>query len=179
MQRLSNNYAQYNKALMRLLISFLIALCILSCRKHNPEPDYPKAVNFPTTTCIRTTNNLDTVQQMIVGTYDWAYTFYQAWRQPAEIWTPQNKRLTYRYIFRPNSEVEYYENNKLQWTNNYVVDYEFKVSTYQLDSATMVIINDKTSGQRMQYFRASLCNDSARFYNPYSSIDVVRYFGRK
>jgi hypothetical protein len=164
---------------MRLLLSILIAFCILSCRKNNQEPDLPKAVNYSTTTCIRTTNNLDTVQQMIVGTYDWAYTFYQVWRQPAEIWTPQNKRLTYRYIFRPNSEVEYYENSKLIWTNNYIVDYEFKVSAYPLDSLTMVIINDKITGQRKEYFRAYLCNDSASFYNPYSSVDVIRHFKRR
>jgi len=165
---------------LSFLILFLISL--VGCKKDKNDMNdlnLPIAIKYPTMSCLRKTNNIDTVKTMIVGTYDWAYTFYRPWRQVAQIWTPQNKGLTYRYIFKPNEEVEYYENNKLQWTNNYVVDYEFKVSTYQLDSATMVIINDKTSGQRMQYFRAYLCNDSARFFNPYSSIDVVRYFGRK
>ncbi len=164
---------------MRLLISCLFALSLLGCGKNYTQPDLPTSINYQTMTCIRKTNNLDTVKQMIVGTYDWAFTHYQAWRQPAEIWTPTNRYLTYRYIFRPNNEVEYYENRRHIWTNNYTVDYEFTVTNYPLDSATNTIITDKITGQRMQYFRAYICNDSAKFYNPYSSVDLVRYFRRK
>lgn len=164
---------------MRLIFSILILIGLLSCKKDKNETNLPKAVKYPALSCLRKTNQIDTVKTMIIGTYDWAYTFYRPWRQEAQIWTPQNQGLTYRYVFKPNSEVDYYEDNKLQWTNSFVVDYEFKVSTYQLDSATIVVISDKTTGQRMQYFRTYLCNDSARFYNPYSSIDIVRYFARR
>ena len=164
---------------MRLSFLILILISLASCRKEGNETKLPTAIKYPSMSCLRKTNQIDTVKAMIVGTYDWAYTSYRPYRQEAQIWTPQNQGLTYRYVFKPNAEVDYYENNRLQWTNNYTVDYEFKVSTYQLDSATMVIIYDKTSGQRVQYFRAYLCNDSAILYNPYSSVDIVRYFGRK
>jgi hypothetical protein len=179
MQRSLKEYGQVANNIMRLLFFILLFASIAGCRKNDGRLDLPKSIRFPSTNCTRKTNHLDTVKQMIVGTYDWAYTFYRQWRQPAEIWTPQNKGLTYRYVFRPNSQVDYYENNKLVWTNDYVVDYEFKVSTYPLDSLTMVIINDRVSGHRKEYFRAYLCNDSAIFYNPYSSVDVVRHFGRQ
>ena len=164
---------------MRLFLFISILIGLAACKKDSYETNLPTAIKYPAMSCLRKTNQIDTVKTMIVGTYDWAYTFYKPWRQEAQIWTPQNQGLTYRYIFKPNAEVEYYENQKLQWTNNYIVDYEFKVSTNPLDSATIVIINDKTSGQRMQYFRSYICNDSTIFYNPYSSIDVVRYFRRK
>jgi hypothetical protein len=165
--------------MIKLFFSIIILIYFVGCKKDSNEINLPISIKYPAMSCLRKTNHIDTVKTMIIGTYDWAYTFYRPWRQDAQIWTPQNQGLNYRYIFKSNKEVEYYENSMLQWTNKYVVDYEFKVSTYQLDSATMVIINDKSSGQRIQYFRAYLCNDSARFYNPYSSIDVVRYFGRK
>jgi hypothetical protein len=164
---------------MRLFLFISILIGLSACKKDSYETNLPTAIKYPAMSCLRKTNQIDTVKTMIVGTYDWAYTFHRLWRQEAQIWTPQNQGLTYRYVFKPNAEVEYYENQKLQWTNNYIVDYEFKVSTFPLDSAATVIINDKISGQRMEYFRAYICNDSTIFYNPYSSIDVVRHFGRK
>jgi hypothetical protein len=160
-----------------ILIALLIAFA--GCKKVNYEIPLPTANKYEAVSCLRKTNHIDTVKCMIVGTYDWAYTYYKPWRQKTQLLTPQNQGKTYRYIFKPNAEVDYYENNNLQWSNNYMVDYEFKVSTFQADSATMIIINDKINGRRMEYFRVYLCNDSARFYNPYLSWDVLRYFGRK
>jgi hypothetical protein len=152
---------------------------LFGCKKNTHERVPPTAMSYPELSGKRKTNNIDTVKKMIVGTYDWSYTYYRIWRSSPEIWTPENKGLTYRYVFKPNSEVEYYENQQLLWTNNYVIDYEFKVSTYLLDSSAGVIINDKITGQRMDYFRAYLCNDSSIFHNPFSSFDIIRYFGRK
>lgn len=160
----------------RLFTLALVAL--MSCKKDS-QPKQILAINYPGLVCTKPTNQIDTVRKMIIGTYDWSYTFYRPWRAAAEIWTPQNKGLNYRYIFKPNGEVDYVENSKLKWTNKFEVDYEFKVSTYPSDMATMIIISDRNTGQRLEYFRAYLCNDSARFYNPFSSFDIVRYFGRK
>ena len=164
---------------MRQTIVVLFIAILLSCKKETNDTVSPTALKYLELSGRRKTNNIDTVKAMIVGTYDWSYTFYRIWRASPEIWTPENKRLTYRYVFKSNAEVDYYENQQFLWTNKYVIDYELKVSTYQLDSSAGVIINDKITGQRKEYFRAYLCNDSAMFYNPYSSIDIVRYYGRK
>ena len=92
--------------------------------------------------------------------------------------TPTTTGVNYKYVFNKNATVDYFENNTLKSSDNYVIDYEFKVTTYPLDSATIVIIKDKQTGQRKDFFRPWLCNDSARFYNPYNSIDIQRYFKR-
>ncbi len=77
-----------------------------------------------------------------------------------------------------NGTVSFVENNQNQWTRNYEIDYEFKVTQYQLDSATVVIIKDPETGQRTQFFRPFMCSDTAYFYNPYSSILTVNFYKR-
>lgn len=117
------------------------------------------------------------VKGLIAGTYDWTKT-YRIYSTFKDTLTPQNQGTTEQYRFEKNGTVSFWTNNLIQWTNNYEVDYEFKVSTYPLDSATIVIIKDKQTGQRTQFFRAFLCNDSAYFYNPYSSITIVNFYKR-
>jgi len=97
---------------------------------------------------------------------------------PAFIETAANSGLVYKYVFNKNGTVDYYENKVLKSSDNYVIDYEFKVTSYPSDSATIIIIKDIQTGQRKDFFRPWLCDDSARFYNPYNSIDSQRYFKR-
>ena len=164
---------------MKFIILIATIAIITACKKDNSEINLPLAIKYVDLSCKKKTNQKDTVTNMIIGTYDWAYTYFRARGREAEIWSPYTKMITFRYIFKPNAEVDYFENKKLQWTNNYVVDYEFKISNFYQDSSIFVIINDKISGIRKEYYRVFLCNDSAKFYNPYSSFDVVKYFSRK
>ncbi len=55
--------------------------------------------------------------------------------------TPPGTGVKYKYVFKSNGQVEYYENDTLKWNNKYIIDYEVKVTTYPLDSATIIIIN--------------------------------------
>ncbi len=132
----------------------------------------------PSVDCSAKTNDMDKVNQLISGTYEWVYTTVRMMGSPTFTETPLTTGLNYRYVFKRNGSVDYYENNVLKATDHYVIDYEFKVSTFPPDSATIVIIQDKQTGQRKEFFRPLLCNDSARFYNPYNSIDRKRYFKR-
>ena len=162
-------------------VAFIFAtLILLACNKSHQldeQTEFPAVVRFPSLNRPRQTNKIDTIRLMMAGTYEWVRTHSLA---PGydKLETPQTKGLTQRFVFMADGRVEYYENRIRKWANRYDIDYEFMVSTYPLDSNAMVIIRD-TSGQRMQYFRPYLSNDSALFYNPYSSISDFRYFSRK
>jgi len=152
---------------MRLILLLLILLVItVSCKKETLID------------CAAKTNDIEKVRQFISGTYSWVYSTVWIRGNAPITETPASTGITYKYVFKENGTVDYHENNALKSTDNYIIDYEFKVSTYPRDSATVVIIKDKQTGQRKEFFRPWLCNDSARFYNPYNSIDVQRYFKR-
>ena len=154
---------------MRLILSLIILVTLIpSCKKDT----------IPTVNCSTKTNNIEDVRLLIKGTYNWAYTTVRMMGNPTFTETPTSMGLNYSYTFNKNGTVDYFENNSLKSTDNYVIDYEFKVTTFPSDSATIVIIKDKVTGQRKEFFRPWLCNDSARFYNPYNSIDRQRYFKR-
>lgn len=149
------------------LAIFFSVFCLASCKKEKE----------PVVNCNEKTNTLESVRRLIVGNYQWAYTKVTNQTGSFEE-TPANTGLNYRYEFKKDGKVDYYENSNLKSTNLYTIDYEFKVTTFPSDSATVIIINDTQSGQRKEFFRAYLCNDSALFYNPYNSIDYRRFFSR-
>jgi len=152
---------------MRLILLLLILPAItVSCKKETLID------------CAAKTNDIEKVRQFISGTYSWVYSTVWIRGNAPITETPASTGITYKYVFKENGTVDYHENNALKSTDNYIIDYEFKVSTYPRDSATVLIIKDKQTGQRKEFFRPWLCNDSARFYNPYNSIDVQRYFKR-
>jgi len=154
---------------MRLIFSFLIFVTVtFSCKKEI----------LPHINCSAKINDIENVRLLISGTYNWAYTTVRMMGNPTFTETPTTTGLNYKYIFNENGTVDYYENNALKSTNNYVIDFEFKITSFPSDSATIIIIKDKQTGQRKDFFRPWLCNDSARFYNPYNSIDRQRYFKR-
>ena len=115
---------------------------------------------------------------LIAGSYTWSYTKITYLGGSSFIETPSTTGITYRYVFKPSGKVDYFQNDSLLWSYNYVINYEFKVTTYPSDSATIVIINNMQTGQRQEFFRPYLCTDSAKFYNPYNTIDAQRYFKR-
>jgi len=154
---------------MRLIFSLLIFVTVtFSCKKEI----------LPHINCSAKINDIENVRLLISGTYNWAYTTVRMMGNPTFTETPTTTGLNYKYIFNENGTVDYYENNALKSTNNYVIDFEFKITSFPSDSATIIIIKDKQTGQRKDFFRPWLCNDSARFYNPYNSIDRQRYFRR-
>ena len=152
---------------MRKLIPLAIILLLISCNKNE----------LPKIDCSAKTNQITDVKKLIAGTYNWVYTRVTYFTFDT-IDTPLKAKFSYKYVFKSNGQVDYFHNDTLIWSNNYVIDYEFKVTTYPLDSSTIVIINDKQTGQRKEFFRPYLCNDSARFYNPFNSIDYQLYFKR-
>ena len=153
----------------RTLFSISLLILMNTRKKDTPTISY--------TDCSKKTNEINLVKGLIAGTYNWTKT-YRYYFTFQDTLTPQNQGRTEQYRFNKNGTVSFSTNNQIQWTNNYEVDYEFKVSTYPSDSATIVIIKDKQTGQRTQFFRAFLCNDTAYFYNPYSSILTVNFYKR-
>lgn len=154
---------------MRLLfLLFILLIFAFSCKKE-------KITNI---NCSTKTNDIETVKLLLNGSYTWVYTTVRMMGNPTFTETPTTTGLNYKYVFKKNATVDYYENNVLKSSDNYVINYEYKVTSYPSDSATIVIIKDKQTGQRKEFFRPWLCNDSARFYNPYNSIDYQRYFKR-
>ncbi len=151
----------------RVLSAISLLFIIIACKKDS--------ISY--TDCSNKTNDITKVKAMITGTYTWTqtYRFYFTFQDTL---TPQNQGITQKYVFNKNGTVNFFENNQSQWTRSYEIDYEFKVTQYQPDSATVIIIKDPQTGQRTQLFRPYLCNDSARFFNPYSSITVVNYYKR-
>jgi hypothetical protein len=133
---------------------------------------------MPEINCAPKTNEIENVRQLLPGSYEWDYTI--VWMRGSTPYheTSANTGLQYSYVFKKSGIVDYFENGILKSSDNYIIDYEFKVTAYPLDSATIVIINDKQTGVRKEFFRPWLCKDSARFYNPYNSIDYQRYFKR-
>ena len=154
---------------MRLII-FLYILLILtfSCKKEEI-----RNIN-----CSSKTNDIENVRLLLTGTYNWAYTTVRMMGNPTFIETSATSGLDYKYVFHKNGTVDYYENNVLKSSDNYTIDYEFKVTSYPSDSATIIIIKDKQTRQRKEFFQPWLCDDSARFHNPYNTIDSQRYFKR-
>lgn len=150
------------------LLFFILVVFTFSCKKET----------IPSIECSKKTNTIENVKLLLVGTYNWVYTTVHMLGNPTFTETPATTGLNYKYIFKKDGTVDYYENGDLKSTDIYIIDYEFKVTTYPSDSATIVIIKDKQTGQRKEFFRPWLCNDSARFYNPYNSIDNQRYFKR-
>jgi hypothetical protein len=55
---------------------------------------------------------------------------------PTFIETPSTTGLNYKYVFNKNGSIDYYENNVLRATNQYVIDYErnWKASTLDSDA---------------------------------------------
>ena len=151
----------------RTVLTFILLLNLSACEKDN----------FSYSDCSHKTNDISNVKAMIAGTYNWTHT-YRYYFTFQDTLTPENQGKSEKYVFNKNGTVSFFENNQTQWTRNYEIDYEFKVTQYQLDSATIVIIKDPQTGQRTQFFRPYLCNDSARFFNPYSSVTVVNFYKR-
>lgn len=149
--------------------SFFIMFSILfaSCKKDT-------ILNI---SCSEKSNSIEIARKLLPGSYFWAYTIV-TYQGGTSIETPISTGKNYKYIFDKTGMVYYYENEVLKSTDTYNIDYEFRVTTFPSDSATIVIINDRQNGQRKDFFRPYLCNDSALFYNPHSSIDYKRYFKR-
>lgn len=153
------------------MTKYLIAIFLLSvfaaCKKDS----------FSYADCSLKTNDISNVKALITGTYTWRHTFRYYYTFQDTL-TPQNQGRSEKYVFNKNGTVSFVENNQILWTRNFEIDYEFKVTQYQPDSATIVIIKDPQTGQRTQFFRPFLCNDTAYFYNPYSSILTVNFYKR-
>ena len=153
------------------MTKYLIAIFLLSvfaaCKKDS----------FSYADCSLKTNDISNVKALITGTYTWTHTFRYYYTFQDTL-TPQNQGRSEKYVFNKNGTVSFVENNQILWTRNFEIDYEFKVTQYQPDSATIVIIKDPQTGQRTQIFRPFLCNDTAYFYNPYSSILTVNFYKR-
>ena len=154
--------------MQRFLFVLLSTIFLFGCKKDI----------LPVIDCFAKTNDIIKVRKLMPGSYKWTYSIVNIMGSPTSIETPTSSGLNYKYIFYKDGTVDYYENDTLKTNDNYIVDYELKVTTYPLDSATVIIIKDKNTGQRKNFFRPWLCNDSARFYNPYNSIDVQRNFSR-
>jgi hypothetical protein len=152
---------------LKVIRLVLVITSILSCKK-DKVPDVP---------CTSKLNSIDIVKQLLPATYFWSYTVI-SFQGGGSTETPASTGLIYKYIFYKHGKVAFYENAVLKSIDKYVVDYEFKVTTFPSDSATIIIINDNQTGQRKEFFRPYLCNDSSLFYNPYSSIDSRSYFKR-
>jgi hypothetical protein len=166
---------------MNVRVIFLPLVFLLGCKKApiDEQTEFPTATMFAGLDCTRRTNNKDTVSMMIQGTYEWAYTRSYQWRGPSLVLMPVIDG-TKRYVFKPDQKVEYYENGRRKWTYDYMVDFESAVTLYPLDSSTVVIIRNE-SGQRHEFFRVQMCNDSAQFYCPipYGEIDAFHNYHRK
>lgn len=127
--------------------------------------------------CNEKSNTIDIVKKLLPANYTWAYTIV-TFQGSSTIETPASTGINYKYVLGKDGKVSYYENNMLKSIDTYIIDYEYKVTTFPSDSATIVIINDSQTGLRKEFFRPYLCNDSSLFYNPYNSIDFKRYFRR-
>ncbi|MBS1919113.1 MAG: hypothetical protein JST17_02560 [Bacteroidetes bacterium] len=145
----------------------IVSIIFVACKK-----DF-----IPNVSCSEKSNSIKIAMKLLPGSYSWAYTKVTN-QSGSYLETPTSTGLNYKYIFQKNGTVNYYEGDTLKSSDNYEIDYEFKVTTYPSDSSTIVIISDKQNGQRKDFFRPYLCNDSALFYNPYNSVDFKRYFKR-
>lgn len=146
---------------------FIFSIFFESCKKEI----------VPNISCSEKSNSIEIVKDLLAGSYSWAYTIV-TYQTGSFIETPTSTGLNYKYVFEKNGTVRYSENDTLKSTDDYNIDYEFKITTFPSDSAIIIIIKDKQNGQRKDFFRAYLCNDSALFYNPYNSVDYKRYFRR-
>jgi hypothetical protein len=145
----------------------IVTLTLFACQKDTTQ-------NF---SCNEKSNSIDLAKNLLPGSYAWAYTRV-TFQGGSTIETPASTGLNYKYVFNKNGKVYYYENDILKSIDSYIIDYEFKVTAFPSDSATIVIIKDMQTGQRKDFFRTYLCSDSALFYNPYNSIDFKKYFKR-
>lgn len=146
----------------------LLALTILlACKKEN----------LPNISCNEKSNTIDVVRKLLPGSYYWAYTKGYYLGGYTDIATPATTGKNHKYVYSKNGKRSYYQNNVLKSIDTYTIDYEFKITAYPSDSATIVIIFDST-GQRKSFFRPHLCTDSALFNNPYTSVDYQTYFKR-
>jgi hypothetical protein len=150
------------------LISILFAAILPGCKKDS----------VPNISCNEKSNSFVDVKKIFPGTYTWAYSVVTYLGSSSHIESPTTTGITYKYVFGKDGKAYYYENSILKSTYNYKIDYEFKVTSFPGDSATIIIISDSETGQRKQFFRPYLCSDSALFYNPFNSIDTRRYFVR-
>ncbi len=154
---------------------FLTCFCFFACYKTPIK--HPDAIIV---NCERKTNQVDSVRQLITGTYKWVYTEVRDRGFPSDsLQTPSSIGIHRTYVFDENGKVRYFENGHLQSTCNYQIDYEMKISTYTLDSMATVIATDPLTGKKIYNFRAYLCNDSALFYNPYGRSDFFQHFTRE
>ncbi|HYH16246.1 MAG TPA: hypothetical protein VD794_13550 [Flavisolibacter sp.] len=127
-----------------------------------------------TISCNKRTNKLEEVKQLIAGRYEWAYTNERG-RVREATHTPASTGSTHRYVFDKGGTVKYYENDQLIWERSYEVDYDLRITSYPLDSNAVVIIRDKATQVRQDYFWAYLCNDSALFYHPRPRGDIFLF----
>jgi len=154
---------------MKPIFLLLVLVAVMhSCKKET----------LPAINCSTKTNDIVNARLLISGTYTWAYTIVRMRGNPVFTESPATTGQSFRYVFNKNGTVDYYESNALKSSDYYVIDYEYTITGFPSDSATIVIIKDKQTGQRKEFFRPWLCNDSAQFYNPYNSIDRQLYFKR-
>ena len=162
---------KYKIAALQLALLVIIAAC-----QKDDAIYYPQALKFPSLNWPNKTNDIDTIKLMVVGTYDWVRTEVSN-RTGTKYTDPDTERKTYKYVFRPDSIVELYEDGKFKWSNKYVVDYEMPIAILP-SAGTVISIIDKSTSNTLEYFYPFLSNDSAAFSNP-GSNPAARYFSRQ
>ena len=120
---------------------------------------------------------MDTLKNLIVAKYQWIKTRY-AGRGGDITYTPQNTNRLENYEFYNNGTVNYYENLFLKNSFNYTIDYASKVTGILTHSSIMIIATDKNTGIIQFHFNVYLCNDTAIFGNPFSSVTNISYYKR-
>jgi hypothetical protein len=119
---------------------------LLSC--HKDSPSIPDSIIV---SCEKRTNKIDSVKQLIAGTYSWLYTHVLD-RGVDFIESPVSTGIKKKYVFDDKGTVKYFEDNKLISDNDYTIEYELNLSGYYLDSTVMVIANDIMTKERKYYF---------------------------
>ena len=140
-----------------LMLLLFIAVSLLCCTKD-------KIKDSITVSCNRKTGNIDSVRQLIAGTYDWVYTYGIADRTGQEyIEIPANSGQRRRYIFDNQGAFRYYESDTLNIEYRYTIGYNLEDIGNLHDSSAVITVYDKHTDQEVYHFRPKICNDSTVF----------------
>jgi hypothetical protein len=146
---------------MKKLALFLPFLALIACNK------------LPTVSCDKPTNDINLMQQLMIGKWEWHHTDYDG-RGGSAVYTPAQSGFTNQLVFDANGKAYFYKNNTLEnkGTWRFSTEKEFTGS-----SGLNVIVLEKDDKKPFKIITFHICNDS--LYFPRMNYDLYETWSKQ
>jgi hypothetical protein len=155
---------------MKPPIILLMIVTLFSCRKNIEKPYVPIVL------CSDLTDNKDTIDKYIYGTWEWVEQKLFATQTNEYVYqTPKTEGYTFVLNFSGDT-AKFYKNNLLTTLYRFQIQKEKEITNWPDDNKTVMVYYDFATGQRQNYFRIETCKNyfvQEQSYRSDAAWDVV------